>query len=153
MVKDRVQTEQPNISEEADGNEEPPRYFIDSQAAEARSRSLPMLVAARLCYSCRQADEVELSASSKAQPIISRIVKHCSKASDYLPPDTPLKEAIFRVLLAGGNRPMAPEEVSQVLSEKWELTPFPRDLNPGVIQRLLDHSEAYCLTQLPAPEE
>ena len=153
MVQDQAKTEQENTSEEADGNEEPPRYFIDAKTAEARHRSLPMLVAARRCYQCRQEDDDELPAGSNMKPSMDRIVKHCSKTPDHLPPDTPLKEAIFRVVLAGGNRPMDAEEVSRVLTDTWEMTPFPRDTSPGIIQRLLDHSEAYCLVQVPAPQQ
>lgn len=128
---------------------EPPRYVIDVDAADTSSRSLPALIADRRCYMCAQAD-VEPPADSAGE-YMQRIVEHCAEAEDYLLADTPLKEAIFRVLLSLRNEPTTPHEVSDVLSGKWEMNPYPRDVSPKVIQRLMDNSESYCIVRLPEP--
>ena len=152
MVDNQAQSEQESGSEGENGEGPAGRYFIDIEMAGSRLRSLPLMVADRRCYACRQADDEDLQAISGLQPNIERIAEHCAHTPDYLPPDTPLKEGAFRVILAGGNQPMTAEEISQILAEKWEMTPFPRDLSPKVLQRLLDTSESYCIERMPEPE-
>ena len=149
MPRDQTRTEQEERPEDAEDQGHPPQYFVDIKGPEASGRSLDLLVGTRRCYSCIQADDEQTPTASKVRPNIKRIATHCSLTSDYLLQDTPLKEAIFRVLLGGGNRPMTAEEISQVLSEKWAMTPYPRDVSSRVIQRLLDRSRAYCITAVP----
>ena len=79
------------------------------------------------------------------QDFIDQILAHCSQAPDFLLPDTPLKEAIFRTLLAHGNEPMDAEQLSVFISQKWAMTQFPRNTSPEVIQLLLDTSDFYCV--------
>ena len=148
----RTQTADKDGAAEGDEEKPLPRYLVDFEVADALSRSLPVVIAGRRCRACQQADEEAPSASSDAAKYMKRIVGHCTETSDYLPPDTPLKEAIFRVLLSRGNEPVHAEEISQVLSEKWAMTPYPRDVSNRVIQRLLEHSETYCIARVPEPE-
>ena len=128
------------------------QYFVEVAQAKVANRSMSLLIASRRCYECQQADDKPPTASSDTKQYIKRIAKHCGETSDYLMTDAPLKEAIFRVLLTGSNKPRTAEEISQVLSEKWALTAYPRELSPEVIQRLLDHSESYSIARVPEPE-
>jgi hypothetical protein len=41
----------------------------------------------------------------------ARLLSHCSQQPEYVEPNTPLTAAIFRTLLASGNRPMTPKEL------------------------------------------
>ena len=152
MAANRTQVAQQNGPLAEEDEAPPPRYFISQEEAELRHRSLPLLISSKRCYACKQGDEEEPQASSDVQQYIDRIAEHCGQASDYLLPDTPSKEAIFRVILAGGNEPMTAQEISQILSEKWALTAYPRDASPRVIRRLLDHSGSYCIARVPEPE-
>jgi len=141
------------VSDKNGGDEEKvlPKYLIDFEAGTTSGRSLPMLIASRRCYLDQQADE---DAPSDADPreFIDRITEHCAAERDYLLADTPLKEAIFRVLLANGNEPMDAEAISAVLTEKWAMTPFPRNTDADVIGRMADNSRSYCIARLPEPE-
>ena len=112
MMQNQPQIEEASKQAVDNGDTPLPRYFIDEGMAEARHRSLPLMIASRRCYTCQQGD-VESPALSDLQPFIDRIVEHCALTSDYLLPDTPLKEAIFRVILAGGNKPMTAEEIAR----------------------------------------
>ena len=150
---DQTQIGQAVTSADDDGGKLRPRYSVDTDVAGSRDRSLPTLIARRRCFICRQADEGESSVKSDAQQYLECIAEHCGRTPDYLLPDTPLKEAIFKVILAGNNQPLTAEEISHVLSEKWAMTPFPRDISPSIIQRLLDHSESYCIAKIREPEE
>ena len=120
------------------------KYFIDAGKAEERSRSLPVMIASRQCYMCQQSAQ-EALATSEASEFIDRIVEHCAQEQDYLLEDTPLKEAIFRVLLSRGNAPMNAGEISAALSEKWAVATNQRNTTERIIRRLLDHSESYCI--------
>ena len=132
------------------GDKLPARYFINVGQADGLHRSLPLMIAGRQCYTCAQGDTEALE-SSDPKPYMERITEHCAETPDYLLPDTPIKEAIFRVLLAGANNPMLAEEISTILSDKWTMSAYPRDISPLVIEKLLIHSENYCITRASEP--
>ena len=113
-------------------------------------------------------DRLDLMSTRRrvAQATYDRLVARLTKAGagaeapetggqipDFLLPDTPLKEAIFRVILAHGNEPMTAEDISEILTERWAMTAYPRDVTPQVIQRLLENSETYCIIKVPEPED
>ena len=123
------------------------KYFISPDAAEASGRSLPVLIATRRCYMCQQGEDEMTMMSADPEDLVAVIQGHCSQQQDYLLPDTPMKEAIFRTLLAAGNDPMDANEISDSVANAWALTQFPRNTSPEVIQRLLDNSEYYCLAE------
>ena len=124
-------------------------YFIDPGAAEASRRSLSVLIASRQCYMCQQGFDEEQIVGSDPLLFTDQISAHCSGEQDYLLPDTPMKEAIFRVFLAHGNQPMDADQISAYLGDKWAMTPFPRSTAPEVVQRLLDSSPYYCIAPVP----
>ena len=131
---------------------QPAKYFIDAEMAQERRRSLPVMIASRQCYMCQQAVDEEELASAEAQDLIGRIVDHCNSVKDYLLDDTPLKEAIFRVLLSRGNEPMGADEISADISERLANATNQRDTRPEVIERLLRHSESYCIAPVREDE-
>ena len=148
MMEDKTRTAMQN---DADDEEEKPspRYVISQEVAKSSGRALPLMIASRMGYMSQQAFDEEPTPESDIKPYIARIVDFDSKEHDYLLPDTPLKEAIFRVILANGNKPMTAEQISDILTEKWAMTAYPRDMSPRVIQRLLDTSQSYCIESVP----
>lgn len=137
-----------------DDDEEPSsRYRVDVEGAAETHRALSALIASRRCYTCQQEDHEPPGANSDPRPYIERIVDHCAATPDYMLPDTPLKEAIFRVVLSKGNSPITPEEISAILYEKWAMTAYPRDMSARVIRKLLEKSGAYCITRDSAGNE
>ena len=127
-----------------DSDEQPARmYIIDPEAAERNGRSLLVLTRGRLCWVCLQGLDESEAAALDHRDFIDRIRTHCSEQVDYLLPDTPLKEAIFRALLARNGGPMNADSISKLLSERWEMSQFPRDTSREVICRLLKNSEEY----------
>ena len=121
----------------------PRTYFVSEVAADAMRRSLSLLTFSRQCWMCRQGFEIPQAIAASPQEFIATISGHCSREQDYLLPDTPLMEAIFKTLLAHGNEPMDAEQISEYLSAKWVITPFSRNTSPWVIQRLLNNCEYY----------
>ena len=119
------------------------QYFVDMNLAKRFSQSLPFLIFGRLCFSCSSKNRAEEAFPSNILMSIVDIVSHCAKQPDYLLPDTPLKEAIFRVLLVNG--PMDSEQISDALSEKWSMSAYPRIMTSMVIQRLLEDGIYNCV--------
>ncbi|WP_376790360.1 hypothetical protein [Thermoflexus sp.] len=51
------------------------------------------------------------------------LLQHCSRQPDFLTAQTPLTDAVFRLLLINGNQPMTPKQMSQALQARtgrWE---------------------------------
>lgn len=120
-------------------------FVISEEQAQRIGAALPLMIANRLGYMDRQALEEEPTADADVAPYIDLIVASSSNDADYLLPDTPLKEALFRIILANGNRPMDAEEISQILNERWAMSAYPRNLSAQVINRLLENSANYCI--------
>ena len=124
------------------------RYFIVTGNDAKGSRSDAAVIALRRCYVCRQADPNIGMTDSDPLLYVDQIVSHCANTPDYLLPNTPLKEAIFRDLLAGGNEPQTPDDISQRLSERWAVAPYPRDISSPVIRKLLEGTAAYGISKV-----
>ena len=127
------------------------RYVVDLSKGRSKTRSAPHLIASRRCYACSQVDYFP-SAKSNAREYIQTIAEHCRETTDYLLPDTPLKEAIFRVILGRGNKETTAEDVSKELSKQWSTSAYPRDVSPELLGRLMDRSDFYCIVRVPEPE-
>lgn len=127
-------------------------YYIDLAGIGDQESSLSVLIAERKCYEHRPREADQSLLDSEPQSHIADITGHCSETADYLLQDTPLKEAIFRVILAGGNEQMSAQDVSDTLTERWAMSAYPRDLSVRVIRRLLEHSANYHLVAVPEPE-
>ena len=129
------------------------QFVISEEHAASNGAALPLMIANRLGYMDRQALEEEPTADSDVAPYIDLIVASSSNDADYLLPDTPLKEALFRIILANGNRPMDAEEISGILNERWSMSAYPRNLSPHVINRLLESSANYCIIPVEEPAD
>lgn len=143
-----------NIEDRTQQNDETERYrrfVISEEYAASSGAALPLMIANRLGYMDKQMLEEEPTADSEVQPLIDLIIASSSQAADYLLPDTPLKEALFRIILANGNEPMNAEEISGILSERWAMSAYPRNLSPQVINRLLESSANYCIVPAEGP--
>ncbi len=148
MLQDQTQIDDQNVDSEEEAEQPLPRFYISAEAAKAINRSLPLMLVSRMGYTSRQAFDESPSPDDDVKPYIERIAEVDSKDADYLLPDTPLKEAIFRIILANKNQPMSGEDISEILTERWAMTAYPRDITPEVIQRLLESSGAYCIVQV-----
>ena len=110
--------------EEALEPAEEARYFIDQQWYDDHGLSFSSVAQARLCASCSAKigtfteerfptidpktkrvtfEYRKVPFATNPLPIIRDC---CSRSRDYITPETPLLEALFRVFLANGNQPM-----------------------------------------------
>ena len=123
-------------------------YAIDIRGKAIDQLSVALLIARRCCFNCRQTHELDFTAEANPKFYIQLITGHCSDSSDYLLPDTPLKEAIFRVILASGNRKTTAKAMAGVLASKWSSTAYPRNISEEVIQNLLTQVSNYGIVQV-----
>ena len=124
------------------------RYYVDIDGEQISGGSAAALVATRRCRSCAEADGEDL-AGDPAEAVAT-IADHCSTAEDYLLPDTPLREAVFRLILEGGNEPKSAKEISAALASRWSSNPA-RDVSPRILGRLLEHGQSYRVVPFEEP--
>ena len=127
----------------------PIRYYVSIDAEEGSSVSL--LISDRRNYLTQQHDTIEEAATADPDLLIDQIAGQ-SEEADYLLPDTPLKEAVFRVILAGRNEPISAGEISAELRRRWTMSAYPRNLSPAVVERLLQNMESYSIGSIVPPE-
>ncbi|MFQ5861394.1 MAG: hypothetical protein ACE5IG_07610 [Dehalococcoidia bacterium] len=124
------------------------KFAIDPERARELNRSLEVLLLSRRCPSCRTRLEGQIDLPP-AKEQLKEIEECCAKAEDFIRPEMPLLEIVFRTLLAEGNHPMTVAELHEVLTERWSTPTNPRNITPEALWRILSHEDYYCLRELP----
>ena len=104
----------PNSSEE-----NAVEYYIDVHSAGDHGRAIKPMIVSRVGYIMRQSLTADVVDDMDAEDLIQQVAYHAADDRNFLLPDTPLKESVFRVLLANENNPMTAEQVSKILEDKW----------------------------------
>jgi hypothetical protein len=118
------------------------RWFIDLDWLEQHNRSFLALAQSCLCAKC-----VKKRKGSPILPaeLIATIEGCCGKASDFISPDFPILESVFRLFLANGNKPLSLEELSKQLAKRRG-GESPRT-SVEILSRLLRDEHYYGLRQ------
>jgi len=127
------------------------RFKLDVDNSHGSSASLSALIAARKCYMHRPTGNEHSALDVTPAEHIREVRGCCADAADYLLPDTPIKDAVFRVFVARGNRPLTAQDISNDLGGRWEASAYPRDLSARVIQKVLDSADNYFIHEVPEP--
>jgi hypothetical protein len=106
-------------------------------------RSIALLIADRREYLVKQSDSIQNILSYNLKDLIKDISTKAIDSKEYLLPDMPLKEAVFRTILANKNKPISAGAISQKLKNSWPVNTYPRDMSPKVIQSLLKNMKEY----------
>ena len=129
-------------------------YYIDVDSAGDHGRAIKPMIVSRMGYVMRQSLTADVIEDMEAEDLVQQVAYNAADDRDFLLPDTPLKESVFRVLLANENKPMTAEQVSKILEDKWSLSPYPRDTSPRVIERILSGGgDTYCFVAVSLPPE
>ncbi|OGG56319.1 MAG: hypothetical protein A3F84_01635 [Candidatus Handelsmanbacteria bacterium RIFCSPLOWO2_12_FULL_64_10] len=140
------------------------RYFIDADWHEQQGLSFSDVVRERMCIQCQRriGEDIE-----ERYPVVDRKTRKvtyelrrvqygarpvavirdcCAHKQQFVVPDMPVLEAIFRILLANGNQPMPLEHIRDQLREwcptgrcQWLLLP------PETIRRIVENDQFYGL--------
>ena len=119
------------------------KYKIDVEQNIFTHKSIKSLIANRKCYQDKQSEPSSSGGLIEAQEHMDRIIECCSQMPDYLLPDTPIKEAIFRSIIANNNKPISAMEIKNFLSKTLESGPYPRDISIGLIEKILLEDKDY----------
>ena len=119
------------------------KYKIDVEQNIFTHKSIKSLIANRKCYQDKQSEPRSSGGLLEAQEHMDRIITCCSQMPDYLLPDTPIKEAIFRSIIANNNKPISAIEIKNFLSKTLESGPYPRDISVELIEKILLEDRDY----------
>ena len=122
------------------------KYAIDLN--DDSHRSVDMIIADRRDYAVKQSDNMENVLSSNLKELVKDISVKAIDSQEYLLPDMPLKEAVFRAVLANKNKPISAVAISQKLKNSWPVNTYPRDISPKVIQSLLENMNDYPIRKI-----
>jgi len=121
------------------------RYAVDVKAFDASGKSFAFTVRNRRCWQCQQMlDDMEVVIGD-AKEHMREISSCCSTKPDYLLPGTPLTEAVFRLLLASGNKPMTAEEIRDGLGTAWSSVLYMKDLSDELLIKLVENDNSYSI--------
>ncbi|MGI5836487.1 MAG: hypothetical protein ACOX87_08365 [Chloroflexota bacterium] len=146
------------------------KFFIDPQWYDEQGLVFNIVAQARLCASC----STKLgSFVDERYPVIDPKTKRvtfeyrrvpyaanplpiirdcCSRARDYITPDTPLMEAIFRVFLANGNQPMTVSTIREhLLTYLPEMAALRSDFPPQLLEKLIRGDKSYGIREHQLP--
>lgn len=157
---------------EVQDGQESPKYSIDTTWFDENHLSFQDMVQDRMCESCvaklgTETEERVTTVDPKTRRVkfafskvpfgqhpIKVIHECCSKTRDFITPEMPTLEAIFRVYLANGNQPMPLEHVREQLAEwcpgggcQWLLIPLDQ------LERVIQADAYYGIRQHLLPAE
>lgn len=149
----------PTLAKQAPATEAPsyegPWYVIDPTWYEEHGVALVDVIRSRRSPSSAQGASKESrgrrrtatkSAGSWEQEM-QLLARTVASTPDFVTSDTPLLEAVFRMLLAEKNRPVALQEIADLLRQRYASGDLPRDVNITALQRLLERQTSYGIRQ------
>lgn len=116
-------------------------YQISMTRLEQLSRSAVHLIAGRLSEACPSYGKPLHQLDATA--LIREIREFHEDTEDFIRYDMPIKEIIFRTLLARGNEPMALSDLHQELTARWSNALRPITIDEPLLRRVLDTDTYY----------
>ena len=128
------------------------KYQVDIKAFEGSGRSFQYSVYTRMS----ERGMAQLGGTATEMPesfgtpseIMKIVGSICSKEPDYLLPGTPISEAVYRLLIANGNRPMSLLDIQTGLASAWASVIYLKNLSDEVVQRMLDSQNEYFIRRV-----
>ena len=123
-------------------------YWIDPKRFQALERSLELTLVSRRCLPCKEkkAPDSDLPAPDKQ---IKHISQCCAKDETFIKPGMPMQEILFRLILAGRNRPKTLDDLHSQLTGRYATPGNPLNISKGALIRVLESDDYYGFTALP----
>ena len=131
-TSDELTTQDPETTPE-----EQTSYVIDPDRAREFKRSPGAIFLSRRCPECQERLEDKWADTPEATQI-KEIVKCCATKNDYIRPDMPMQEIIFREILATGNKAISLEQLHYLVTDKWYTPTNPRNIRVSSLKKVLD---------------
>ncbi len=125
------------------------KFAIDPGRLAGWGRSFQVLLLHRRCVSCwgTLIQEEGQGMNVTVAQHLRRIASQCSTTPEFIKPEMPVMEAVFRILLGDRNRPNTVEEIFQKLRERWSDPTNPRTPTPETLHRMLTRDAYYGFAQ------
>jgi len=127
--------------------QEDPKYQVDTKAFDASGRSFAYAVYTRLSAAGKAVvdDSKTPGGFAPAADYMKVMGNVCSKEPDFLLPGTPITEAVFKLILANGNKAMTLEEIQSGLTTAWASVIYLKNLSDEILRRMLDQENEYFI--------
>ena len=126
-----------------------PSYLVDPNFIEESGRSAFKILQSRLCPACVQKFEKSKYPSNlQFNDLRKCLQQSCSQVEDFVTPQMPLLECVFRLLLASTNEPVTLAELHGQVIELWSNAPWPRHISAGSLERALAGDTYYGIMEL-----
>ena len=128
-------------------------YAVDEQAYEEAGEDYLFKVWQRLCWSgecrlCRRYPEGKpMVPGNSTVTSIYNASRTCPNKVQFITPGMSLLEAVFRILVINGNKPMKFDEIVDKLKEHWGVEFSQRIESTDSLQRMLDGANEYRISR------
>ncbi len=121
------------------------KFRIDFNWWKEKELDFRLALRDQLCDTCRERyreqweiEEVDwvdpdTAIVIRTDPMMHCLLKYCKDQPDFIGPHIPLTTNIFRIFLTNGNKPLSPNEMSEIIT--WR--------SPGTILRVIKGPKVY----------
>jgi hypothetical protein len=108
-------------------------------------KSLSLLLHTRIQEIKNEKEDFKINKLEDPQIYLDTLSNLYKKSSSFLEPKTPVKEALFRLFVFNGNKPLTLKQINKNLSENWEMSQFPRDISIEKLGSLIKNVSDYYI--------
>ena len=112
---------------------------------ENEKKSLSLLLHTRIQEIKNEKKDFKINKLEDPQVYLNKLSELYKKSSSFLEPKTPVKEALFRLFVFNGNKPLTLKQINKNLSENWEMSQFPRDISIEKLSSLIKNVSDYYI--------
>ena len=112
---------------------------------ENEKKSLSLLLHTRIQEIKNEKEDFKINKLEDPQVYLDKLSKLYQKSTSFLEPKTPVKEALFRLFVFNGNKPLTLKQINKNLSENWEMSQFPRDISIEKLSSLIKNVSDYYI--------
>ena len=144
MTTQEPDAEEPAAEESAEEQpeKESPLFLISADRLKYLERSPVHLIAGRLTAESPSKSK-SIAEMGNVKILIREISQNYKNDSNFIRPDMPMQEIVFRTLLARNNRPMSLTDLHYELTERWATPIRPIVITEERLLRILDNDTYY----------
>lgn len=146
-VEEQVEELKEELEEESELEVIHKDYCIHLDSFDEQHRSFRTFASTRLCSLSHDAKSKKSDAG-----LLNTFKQCCSKQDEFYPPNIPIREMIFRILLAGGNQPQNLEQLKDKLQYQLSSGNNPRYITIEKLERIVEKDRYYCFGPVPETE-
>ena len=108
-------------------------------------KSLALILHTRIQEMKKEKIDFNINKIEEPQKYLEVLGNLYKESSSFLEPKTPVKEALFRLFVFNGNKPLTIKQINKHLSELWEMSQFPRDISIDKLTSLISNTSDYYI--------